>query len=140
MIVKKKVHCTTSISQSELNYPSFSIPKKTSAQTYTRTVTNVGEAISTYTVKVSGLKDVEVTVNPKILKFTELNQKASYKVTVKSLDLTGHSQGFIIWSSDRYSVRSPIYLFTVSLIDFICYMKDWISNLAARYAARKLSQ
>ncbi|TMW93140.1 hypothetical protein EJD97_012113 [Solanum chilense] len=89
MIVKKKVHCTTSISQSELNYPSFSIPKKTSAQTYTRTVTNVGEAISTYTVKVSGLKGVEVTVNPKILKFTELNQKASYNVSVKSLDLTG---------------------------------------------------
>ncbi|XP_049400013.1 subtilisin-like protease [Solanum stenotomum] len=111
VIVKKKVHCTSSIPQSELNYPSFSIPKESSAQTYTRTVTNVGEAISAYTVKVSGLKGVEVTVNPKILKFTVLNQKASYNVTVKALDLTGHSQGYIVWSSDRYSVRSPIHVF-----------------------------
>ncbi|WMV52163.1 hypothetical protein MTR67_045548 [Solanum verrucosum] len=111
VIVKKKVHCTSSIPQSELNYPSFSIPKESSAQTYTRTVTNVGEAISAYTVKVSGLKGVEVTVNPKILKFTVLNQKASYNVTVKTLDLTGHSQGCIVWSSDRYSVRSPIHVF-----------------------------
>ncbi|KAK6778537.1 hypothetical protein RDI58_025255 [Solanum bulbocastanum] len=85
VIVKKKVHCTSSIPQSELDYPSFSIPKESSAQTYTRTVTNVGEAISAYTVEVSGLKGVEVTVNPKILKFTVLNQKASYNATVKSL-------------------------------------------------------
>ncbi|KAG5582745.1 hypothetical protein H5410_053372 [Solanum commersonii] len=111
IIVKKKVHCTSSIPQSELNYPSFSIPKESSAQTYTRTVTNVGEAISAYTVKVSGLKGVEVAVSPKILKFTVLNQKASYNVTVKTLDLTGHSQGYIVWSSDRYSVRSPIHVF-----------------------------
>ncbi|XP_060174520.1 subtilisin-like protease [Lycium barbarum] len=107
-IVKKNVHCTSTTPQSELNYPSFSIPKESSAQTYTRTVTNVGEAISTYTVKVFGLEGVEVTVNPKILKFTALNQKASYNVTVKSLYLTGHSQGYIIWSSARHSVRSPI--------------------------------
>ncbi|XP_006339270.2 subtilisin-like protease SBT1.7 [Solanum tuberosum] len=111
IIVKKKVHCTSSIPQSELNYPSFSITKESSGQTYTRTVTNVGEAISAYTVKVSGLKGVEVTVNPQILKFTVLNQKASYNVTVKALDLTGHSQGYIVWSSDRYSVRSPIHVF-----------------------------
>ncbi|KAM3340375.1 hypothetical protein P3S68_030245 [Capsicum galapagoense] len=82
-IVKKKVHCTSSIPQSELNYPSFSIPKLSSAQTYTRTVTNVGEAISAYTVKVFGLKGVEVTVNPKILKFIALNQKVSYNTTVR---------------------------------------------------------
>ncbi|KAK4724908.1 hypothetical protein R3W88_027687 [Solanum pinnatisectum] len=111
IIVKKKVHCATSIPQSELNYPSFSIPTESSAQTYTRTMTNVGEATSAYTVEVFGLKGIEVTVQPKILKFTALNQKASYNVTVESSDLTGHSQGYIIWSSDRYSVRSPIKVF-----------------------------
>ncbi|KAF3637367.1 putative subtilisin-like protease-like [Capsicum annuum] len=110
-IVKKKVHCKSSIPQSELNYPSFSIPKDPSAQTYTRTVTNVGEAISAYAVKVFGLKGVEVTVNPKILKFTALNQKASYNLTVKTLNFTAHSEGYIIWSSDRHSVRSPIEAF-----------------------------
>ncbi|KAK4377595.1 hypothetical protein RND71_003891 [Anisodus tanguticus] len=111
-IVKKKVHCTSTIPQSELNYSSFSIPKESSAQTYTRTVTNVGEAISTYRVKVFGLEGVEVTVNPKILKFTALNQKVLYNVTVKSSDLTGHSQGYIIWFSDRHAVRSPIDVFS----------------------------
>ncbi|PHT36513.1 hypothetical protein CQW23_24213 [Capsicum baccatum] len=110
-IVKKKVHCRSIISQSELNYPSFSIPKESSAKTYTRTVTNVGEAISAYTVKVFGLKGIKVTVKPKILIFKTLFQKASYNVTVKSSDLTGHSQGYIIWSSDRHSVRSPIEVF-----------------------------
>ncbi|KAH0752537.1 hypothetical protein KY285_005685 [Solanum tuberosum] len=111
IIVIKKVHCTKSIPQSELNYPSFSIPTEASAQTYTRTVTNVGEASSAYKVEVFGLKGVEVTVQPKILKFTALNQKVSYNVTVKSSDLTGHFQGYIIWSSDRHSVRSPIKVF-----------------------------
>ncbi|KAH0720791.1 hypothetical protein KY290_005785 [Solanum tuberosum] len=111
IIVKKKVYCTSRIPQSELNYPSFSSPKESNVQMYTRTVTNVGEAISAYMVKVSGLKGVEVTVNPKILKFTALNQKASYNVTVKSSDLTGHSQGYVVWSSDKHSVRSPIELF-----------------------------
>ncbi|XP_004249825.3 subtilisin-like protease [Solanum lycopersicum] len=110
-IVRKKVHCTSSIPQSELNYPSFSIPTESSPQTYTRTVTNIGEASSSYIVKVFGLKGIEVTVQPKILKFTALNQKMSYNLTVKSLDVTGHSQGYIIWSSDRHSVRSPIKVF-----------------------------
>ncbi|KAM3340142.1 hypothetical protein P3S68_030012 [Capsicum galapagoense] len=45
-IVKKKVHCPSGIPRSELNYPSFYIPKESSGQTYTRTVTNVGEAIA----------------------------------------------------------------------------------------------
>ncbi|PHT98283.1 hypothetical protein BC332_32803 [Capsicum chinense] len=115
-IVKKMVHCTSRIPQSELNYPSFSIPKESSDQTYTRTVTNVGEAISAYTVKIFGLKGITVTVNPNILKFTALNQKASYNVTFKSSDITGHSQGYIIWSSDRHSVRSPIEVFPLSVL------------------------
>ncbi|XP_070021789.1 subtilisin-like protease [Nicotiana sylvestris] len=110
-IVKRKIHCTSSIPESELNYPSFSIPLKSGAQTYTRTVTNVGEANSTYTVKVFGLDGVEVTVNPTILKFSALNQKASYNVTVKPSPLIADSQGYITWSSDRYSVRSPIGIF-----------------------------
>ncbi|MCE3049706.1 hypothetical protein HAX54_045558 [Datura stramonium] len=52
---------------------------------------SVGEADSTYTVKVFGLDGVEVTVNPTILKFSALNQKASYNVTVKPSKLISDS-------------------------------------------------
>ncbi|XP_055803540.1 subtilisin-like protease [Solanum dulcamara] len=114
-IVRRKVHCTSSIAETELNYPSFSIHSKSGAQTYTRTVTNVGEANSTYTVKVSGLDGVEVTVSPITLKFSALNQKASYNVTVKPSKLPLHSQGYITWSSCRYSVRSPIQISPYSI-------------------------
>ncbi|WMV15803.1 hypothetical protein MTR67_009188 [Solanum verrucosum] len=110
-IVRRKVHCTSSIAEAELNYPSFSISSKSGAQTYIRTVTNVGEANSTYTVEVCGLNGVKVAVNPITLKFSALNQKASYNVTVKDLKHRSHSQGYITWSSGRYSVRSPIQIF-----------------------------
>ncbi|XP_006358145.2 subtilisin-like protease SBT1.7 [Solanum tuberosum] len=115
-IVRRKVHCTSSIAEAELNYPSFSISSKSGAQTYTRTVTNVGEANSTYTVEVCGLNGVKVAVNPITLKFSALNQKASYNVTVKHLKHRSHSQGYITWSSGRYSVRSPIQIFPHSIL------------------------
>ncbi|PHU15670.1 hypothetical protein BC332_16875 [Capsicum chinense] len=99
-IVKRKVHCTLSIPESELNYPLFSVTMKSAPQTFTRTVTNVREINSTYTIKVFGLDGVEVTVNPTTLKFSTLNEKLLYNVTVKASTLTGHPHGFITWSSD----------------------------------------
>ncbi|KAF3628459.1 putative subtilisin-like protease-like [Capsicum annuum] len=94
-IVKRKVHCTLSTPESELNYPLFFVTMKSAPQTFTRTVTNVGEVNSTYTVKVFGLDGVEVTVNPTILKFSTLNEKLLYNVTVKASTLIGHPHGFI---------------------------------------------
>ncbi|XP_010317342.2 subtilisin-like protease 4 [Solanum lycopersicum] len=110
-IVNKKVHCTLSIAEAELNYPSFSIDLGSSAQTYTRTVTNVGEANSTYTVEVIGVEGVALSIKPSILKFSALNQKLSYEVTFKRSTSTDSSQGYIKWSSAKYSVRSPISIF-----------------------------
>ncbi|KAI9076945.1 hypothetical protein K1719_041107 [Acacia pycnantha] len=50
MIVDKKVRCSEikSIPEAQLNYPSFSIIMGSTSQYYTRTVTNVGPANSTY--------------------------------------------------------------------------------------------
>ncbi|WMV15801.1 hypothetical protein MTR67_009186 [Solanum verrucosum] len=110
-IVNKKVHCTSSIAEAELNYPSFSIDLGSSAQTYTRTVTNVGEANSTYTVEVIGVEGVVLSIKPSILKFSALNQKLSYEVIFKRSTSTDSSQGYINWSSGKYSVRSPISIF-----------------------------
>ncbi|MCE3049278.1 hypothetical protein HAX54_044512 [Datura stramonium] len=110
-IVRKKVHCTSSIAEAELNYPSFSVNLGSGSQTYTRTVTNVGEANSTYTVQVIGLEGVELSIKPRILKFSALNQKLSYQVTFKRSTSTNLSQGHIKWSSTKYSVRSSISVF-----------------------------
>ncbi|KAH0699589.1 hypothetical protein KY284_013804 [Solanum tuberosum] len=110
-IVNKKVRCTSSIAEAELNYPSFSIDLGSCAQTYTRTVTNVGEANSTYTIKVIGVEGVALSIKPRILKFSALNQKLSYQVTFKRTTSKHSSQGYIKWSSAKYSVRSPISIF-----------------------------
>ncbi|KAJ8545412.1 hypothetical protein K7X08_017995 [Anisodus acutangulus] len=110
-IVRRKVHCTASIAEAELNYPSFSVNLGSGAQTYTRTVTNVGEANSTYTVQVIGVEGVVLSIKPTILKFSALNQKVSYQVTFKRSTSADISQGYIKWSSTKYSVRSPILVF-----------------------------
>ncbi|PHU26084.1 hypothetical protein BC332_04416 [Capsicum chinense] len=110
-VVKRKVHCTSRIAEAELNYPSFSINLGSGAQTYTRTVTNVGEASSIYTVQVIGVEGVALSIKPRILKFSTLNQKLSYQVTFKRSTSTNSSQGYIKWSSAKYSVRSPISVF-----------------------------
>lgn len=113
IIAHRSVKCSEkpSIPEGELNYPSFSI-KLGPSQTYTRTVTNVGEANSAYEVKVWAPKGVDVIVKPSTLYFTELNQKATYSVTFTRVDSTyktgEYTQGFIKWVSAKYSVRSPI--------------------------------
>lgn len=115
-IIQRKVtlDCSSKkIPEQELNYPSYSIifGGGNDIQKYTRTVTNVGNANSSYTVKVVPPSGVRVTVKPKILVFSELNQKFTYNVKFTRLpgapdDAT--SQGYLTWRSTNYSVRSPI--------------------------------
>ncbi|PPS06313.1 hypothetical protein GOBAR_AA14334 [Gossypium barbadense] len=113
IIAHRSVKCSEkpSIPEGELNYPSFSI-KLGPSQTYTRTVTNVGEANSAYEVNVWAPKGIDVIVKPSTLYFTEINQKATYSVTFTRVDSTyktgEYTQGFIKWVSTKYSVRSPI--------------------------------
>lgn len=81
MFILRKVNCSSAIPEAELNYPSFSIGLGLEAQTYTRTVTNVGEAISSYVMKIVPPQGVDVRVDPPLLNFSELNQKKTYQVT-----------------------------------------------------------
>ncbi|XP_031097616.1 subtilisin-like protease SBT1.7 [Ipomoea triloba] len=116
LILRRNVTCSTSIQEAELNYPSFSLnfvntTSTSGSQTYTRTVTNVGEASSSYTVEILPPDGVSVTVEPSTLSFSELNQKASYQVTFsRSASPTNATvvQGYLKWSSSSYVVRSPI--------------------------------
>ncbi|KAL9991595.1 putative cucumisin [Helianthus debilis subsp. tardiflorus] len=50
LIVKKKVNCSKTIREAQVNYLSVAVSLKRDSKTYTRTVTNVGVANSTYTI------------------------------------------------------------------------------------------
>eukprot|EP00257_Ricinus_communis_P026505 XP_025013919.1 subtilisin-like protease SBT1.9 [Ricinus communis] len=74
----------------DLNYPSFiayfigndSDSGKT-VHEFQRTVTNVGEAISSYTAKLTPMKGIKVSVVPKKLVFRKKYEKLSYKLTLE---------------------------------------------------------
>ncbi|XP_027088443.2 subtilisin-like protease [Coffea arabica] len=113
LLTQSKVNCAkeSSIPEAQLNYPSFSIIFGSPVQRYTRTVTNVGEAKSTYNVKVVAPKGVKVTVVPHTLNFSKVNQKLTYEVIFTRLEAAAEgivSQGSLSWNSAKYSVRSPI--------------------------------
>ncbi|CAI9095700.1 OLC1v1031697C2 [Oldenlandia corymbosa var. corymbosa] len=109
--LQRKQTCKASIPEAQLNYPSFSIEFGSEVQKYTRTVTNVGEANSVYTVKVVQPPGIKVTIKPQKLSFSKVNQKLTYEVTFElvkfPLDVIV-SQGSITWSSQKYSARIPI--------------------------------
>ncbi|XP_070038862.1 subtilisin-like protease 4 [Nicotiana tomentosiformis] len=112
-LLQRKVNCleVKSIPEAQLNYPSFSIRLRSTPQTYTRNVTNVGDAKSSYKVEIVQPKGVAVKVKPSKLNFSMLNQRLTYQVTFsKTTNSSGNEvvQGFLKWTSNRHSVRSPI--------------------------------
>ncbi|KAK4365289.1 hypothetical protein RND71_016647 [Anisodus tanguticus] len=112
LIVQQIVKCSlqSSIPEAELNYPSFSIILGPRTQNYTRTVTNVGDASSTYVVNITQMQGVHIVVEPTTLVFTKVNQRATYSVSFTQIGgITGRFvQGAISWISNKYVVRSPI--------------------------------
>ncbi|KAL7167377.1 hypothetical protein ACSBR2_037943 [Camellia fascicularis] len=111
IIAHRPIKCSqvSSIPEGELNYPSFSVALGPS-QTFTRTVTNVGEAYSSYSVKVVAPPGVNMIVKPDKLYFSKMNEKAKYSVTFhRNGEKTGNfSQGFLEWVSAKHHVRSVI--------------------------------
>ncbi|KAH7687172.1 Peptidase S8 subtilisin-related protein [Dioscorea alata] len=124
IVVGSSVTCAsvTPITGSELNYPSFMV-FLTASNSYTvtvnRTVTNVGDATSTYSVTVVEPSGGSVTVNPETITFSSVNQQSQYSVTFSnSVGGTGtaaYSQGSLTWASSDGSttVRSPIMVAVV---------------------------
>ncbi|KAF9614893.1 hypothetical protein IFM89_020990 [Coptis chinensis] len=114
ILARQTIKCADyhSISEGELNYPSFTVKLGTS-QTFSRTLTNVGDAHSTYTIDIYAPKGVYAKVDPEMLYFTEVNQKLVYSVTfAQAVDGGAQSgsfaQGFLKWVSRKHFVRSPI--------------------------------
>ncbi|XP_047158313.1 subtilisin-like protease 4 [Vigna umbellata] len=118
IIAHKTIMCSgiSSIPEGELNYPSFSVVLG-SPQTFTRTVTNVGEANSSYVVQVTAPEGVNVKVQPDKLNFSEANQKEAYSVSFSRIEsgneTAEYAQGFLQWVSAKHTVRSPILVIFV---------------------------
>ncbi|GFP98532.1 subtilisin-like protease [Phtheirospermum japonicum] len=119
LVASKNITCPAAshFRPGDLNYPSFSVifSRKFTGTTYKRAVTNVGIAVSTYSVKVIEPEGVSITVQPKVLKFRKMREKLSYNVTFKvqkgkGVMPAGFSFGSLEWVSacNKYSVRSPI--------------------------------
>ncbi|WCJ31166.1 Subtilisin-like protease SBT3 [Euphorbia peplus] len=80
---------------------------------FRRSVTNVGDGVSSYSAKVTGMSGIKVTVEPDKLVFKKMNEKVSYKL---SLEIEGAKleegvvHGSLRWvhAGGKYDVRSPI--------------------------------
>ncbi|XP_054808188.1 subtilisin-like serine-protease S isoform X1 [Prosopis cineraria] len=96
-------------SASELNYPSITVPNLKDNFSVTRTVTNVGKAISIYKAAVSPPAGVNVTVVPNRLIFTRIGQKINFTVNFKVASPSkGYTFGFLLWRNERLHVYSPL--------------------------------
>ncbi|KAK6117125.1 LOW QUALITY PROTEIN: hypothetical protein DH2020_049170 [Rehmannia glutinosa] len=114
-IVNKNINCHKSTYRGEpeaqLNYPSFAVQLGYNNQKYSRTVTNVGDAKSTYNVKIESVPGVNVTVEPTVLDFTKVKQKRTYKIYFSRQEFTkngSYVQGSIAWVSAQHIVRIPV--------------------------------
>ncbi|XP_051203184.1 subtilisin-like protease [Lolium perenne] len=98
------------IPESQLNYPTITVPLRTRPFTLNRTVTNVGSANSVYTLKIEVPESLIVSVYPETLVFSKAGQKISYTITVSSHGNAGEKimEGSLSWVSGHYVVRSPI--------------------------------
>ncbi|XP_061357796.1 subtilisin-like protease 3 [Gastrolobium bilobum] len=115
LILQQKVKCSEvkSITEAQLNYPSFSIQLGNTSQFYTRTLTNVGPANSTYSLEIDVPLAVGMSVSSDQITFTEVNQKFTYSVGFSPEDKENRgnhtfAQGSLKWVSEKYSVSIPI--------------------------------
>ncbi|XP_065875224.1 subtilisin-like protease SBT1.9 [Euphorbia lathyris] len=107
----------------DLNYPSFiayftgssdsaSHSDEILVYEFQRTVTNVGEAVSSYSANLTNMDGLKVKVEPEKLEFKYKYEKLSYKLTVEGPKIMKEDvvYGSLSWVHDqgKYTVRSPI--------------------------------
>ena len=114
-IVKRpNVTCAKKFSDpGQINYPSFAVLfGKSRVVRYTRTLTNVGAAGSTYEVVIDAPPSVTVTVKPSKLVFKKVGERLRYTVTFVSKKgvstMSKTTFGSISWNNAQNQVRSPV--------------------------------
>jgi subtilisin family serine protease len=102
----------TKIAEAELNYPSIAARASAGKLVVNRTVTNVGDAVSSYTVEVDMPEEVKATVTPTKLEFTKAKESKTFTVSlVWDASKTKNAEGSFKWVSNKHVVRSPIVIF-----------------------------
>ncbi|KAG8079271.1 hypothetical protein GUJ93_ZPchr0007g5288 [Zizania palustris] len=99
------------VPEPQLNYPTITVPVRSTPLTVNRTVTNVGPAQSTYTVKVKMAGSVTVRVWPETLVFSKAREKKTFTVTVSGkIGEQEVVEGSLSWVSvsGKYVVRSSV--------------------------------
>ncbi|XP_065633197.1 subtilisin-like protease SBT4.15 [Quercus suber] len=100
-----------------LNYPSMYLqltnPNSSISAIFHRTVKNVGLKKAIYKATVKAPANLKVTVVPKELAFSHLNEKKSFKVVIKGPPLKNitNVSASLEWSDTKHRVRSPIFIF-----------------------------
>ena len=100
-----------------LNYPSMYLQLNSTNSSisaiFHRTVTNVGSRKAIYKATVKAPANLKVTVVPKELAFSHLNEKKSFMVVIKGPPLKNITSvsASLEWSDAKHRVRSPILIF-----------------------------
>ncbi|KAI3468816.1 hypothetical protein Pfo_025479 [Paulownia fortunei] len=97
----------------DLNYPSFSLYVEDGEKitgTFTRTVTNVGAANSTYTASLYMPALISVTVEPTVLTFSAVGETQTFMVNVTGPAISQQPimSGAITWTDGTHVVRTPL--------------------------------
>lgn len=115
-----------SVPSLDINYPAFvaffnsnsSEMGSTTVREFHRTVTNVGEAMSTYTANITPMKGLKVSVMPEKLDFKSKNEKLNYKLVIEGPSQLEESVvfGYLSWVDveGKRVVRSPIAAISLS--------------------------
>ncbi|BAF29685.2 subtilisin-like protease 4 [Oryza sativa Japonica Group] len=113
IIANQKDACKGSkITEAELNYPSVAVRASAGKLVVNRTVTNVGEANSSYTVEIDMPREVMTSVSPTKLEFTKMKEKKTFSLSLSwDISKTNHAEGSFKWVSEKHVVRSPIAIF-----------------------------
>ncbi|GJV55135.1 subtilisin-like protease SBT4.3 [Tanacetum coccineum] len=106
-------------SDREINYPSMAVlvDMQSFVVSFPRTVTNVGQANSTYVAAIDGeLLDLLINVAPSTLHFTALNENLSFVVTVmgKRMKPLTTRRASLVWTDGVYKVYSPLVLYRLN--------------------------
>lgn len=98
----------------DLNYPSFALstsPSKSISHIFSRTVTNVGSAKSTYKATVTAPPGLAIKVNPSVLSFTCMGQKLPFELAIEGTINQFVVSASLTWDDGTFQVRSPIVVF-----------------------------
>ncbi|XP_020547617.1 subtilisin-like protease SBT4.4 [Sesamum indicum] len=104
-------------SPKDLNYPAMaSLVRRNESFTviFSRTVTNVGDASSTYRANISAPPGLKVIVQPPELPLKKLNEKKSFVVKVGGKVAVRVLSASLEWNDGNHNVRSPIVIYTKS--------------------------